>query len=156
MAIRADASPLKRLGFLLLMAGACRSPEPRPLAYGVEQCSHCHMTLADPRFSAELVTTTGRVIPFDDIGCLATFLGGNGIGTDQISSLWVSEFFPPHRLLAASSAVFLRSDSLHTPMDHGIAAVEPGARADSLHALLGGEVLSWEAVLARLRSRATP
>lgn len=151
MARVAGARGLSWLGFLWL-AAACGGSGPRPLAYGIEQCAHCHMTLADPRFSAELVTTTGRVIPFDDVGCLGTFVAGNGVAADQIRSLWVSEFLPPHTLLEVSRAVFLRSNSLHTPMDYGVVALEPGTRADSLRAALGGELLAWDSVVATLRS----
>jgi copper chaperone NosL len=143
-----------RLRFLaiLLAAAACGAPGPRPLAYGTETCAHCHMTLADPRFSAELLTTTGRAIPFDDVGCLGSFVATHGVPAGQIRSLWVSEFLPPHALLAVSRAVFLRSDSLHTPMDYGIVALAPGPRADSLRTALDGELLSWDQVLATLRS----
>ncbi len=109
------------------------------------------MTLADPRFSAELLATTGRTIPFDDVGCLATFVATSGVPAAQVRSLWVSEFLPPHALLEAGRAVFLRSDSLRTPMDYGIVALAPGPRADSLRAALGGELLSWDRVLAMLR-----
>lgn len=153
MARGAGAGGLTRLG-LLLAAAACGAPGPRPLAYGTEQCTHCHMTLADPRFSAELVTTTGRVIPFDDVGCLATFIATRGIPDEQIHSLWVSEFLPPHTLLDASRAVFLRSDSVRTPMDYGIVALAPGPRADSVRMGQGGELLSWEEVLHTVRSSA--
>jgi copper chaperone NosL len=137
---------------VLLAAMACGNPGPRPLAYGTENCEHCHMTLVDPRFSAELLTSTGRVIPFDDVGCLGTLVATGGIPAAQIGSLWVSEYLPPHGLLEVSRAVFLQSDSVHTPMDYGIVAVQPGPRADSLRKALGGELLAWDSVLARLRS----
>lgn len=155
MARSVAAGRLTLLG-VLLAAAACGASGPRALAYGVESCAHCHMTLADPRFGAELRSVTGRVIPFDDVGCLGMFLVTNGIPPAQVRSAWVSEFVPPHRLLEASRAVFLRSESLHTPMDYGIVALEPGPRADSLRAALGGELLSWDQVLAALRSRPGP
>jgi hypothetical protein len=37
-------------------------------------------------------------------------------------------------------------------MDYGIVALVPGPRADSLRTALRGELLSWERVLAELRS----
>lgn len=151
MARSTRASGLIRLG-LLLAAAACGAPGPRPLAYGAENCAHCHMTLADARYGAELLTTTGRVIPFDDVGCLASFVATNGIPAARVGSLWVSDFLPPHALLAVSRAVFLRSDALHTPMDYGIVALAPGPRADSVRAALGGDLLPWDRVLTALRS----
>ena len=152
MARRAGSRALTPLAVLLAAAVAC-TPGPRPLALGSEQCAHCHMTLADPRFAGELVTRTGRVIPFDDVGCLATFVATGGIAPDEIHSLWVNDFARPDSLLRVADAVFLESDSLHTPMDYGLAALRPGAPADSVRARLGGELVSWDAVMLGVRNR---
>lgn len=132
---------------VMLAAAACGTPGPRPLAFGTEQCAHCHMTLADPRFAGELVTATGKTIPFDDVGCLATFVATKGISAVRIHSLWVQDFSHPESLLEATTAVFLRNDSIRTPMDYGVVALRPGPEADSVRAVLGGELLSWAAVL---------
>jgi copper chaperone NosL len=130
-----------------LAAAACGSSGPRPLAFGAEQCAHCHMTLADPRFAGELVTVTGKVIPFDDVGCLASFVASGGVSREQIGTLWVSDFAHPDSLLEVHQAVFLRSDSLQTPMDYRVVALRPGRTADSARAALGGELLSWDQVV---------
>lgn len=103
------------------------------------------MTVADPSMGGELVLTTGRVIPFDDVGCLASFLNSGAVAAGQVRSLWVSDFLPPHALLPVSEAVFLRSDALHTPMDYHLVALRRAA-SDSVRAVLRGELLSWERV----------
>ncbi|HLG05746.1 MAG TPA: nitrous oxide reductase accessory protein NosL [Gemmatimonadales bacterium] len=138
------------VGFL---AAACGSPGPRQLVLGTETCSQCHMTLADPRFAAELVLRTGKALPFDDPGCLATFLTEGSVPRERVHSLWVNDFLPPHDLLDVGEAVFLVSDGIRTPMDHRIAALRPGPSADSLRASLGGELRSWDEVLALVRGR---
>ena len=155
MARRADPRALTRVAVLLAAAVAC-SPGPRPLALGSEQCAHCHMTLADPRFAGELVTRTGRVVPFDDVGCLATFVATGGIAPSDIHSLWVNDFARPDSMLKVTDAVFLRTGSLRTPMDYGLAALRPGPTADSLRARLGGELISWDAVVLGVRRRPAP
>jgi hypothetical protein len=111
------------------------------------------MTLADPSMGGELVLGTGRVIPFDDAGCLASFVNSGAIPAGQVRSLWVSDFLPPHALLPVSDAVFLRSDALHTPMDYHLVALRRAA-ADSVRSALGGELLSWEQVLQTVRGHA--
>lgn len=111
------------------------------------------MTLADPRFAAELVPTTGKSIPFDDVGCLASYVATEGIPRKRIASLWVNDFTAPDSMLEAAGAVYLRSDSFHTPMDYQLVALRPGRTADSLRAALGGELLSWEQVLRRVTER---
>jgi len=110
------------------------------------------MTIADPRFAAELVTRTGRVYTFDDAGCLAAFLR-DGISSRSVASIWVNDFTRPDRLLDATTAEFVRSPGLHTPMASGLAAVPSGPAADSLRLALSGELLSWKDVLARVPDR---
>jgi copper chaperone NosL len=114
------------------------------------------MTLADPRFAGQLVTRTGRVIPFDDVGCLATFVATGGVAPAEIHSLWVNDFARPDSMLEVTDAVFLRTDSLRTPMDYGLAALRPGPTADSVRLRLGGKLISWDAVMLRVRIRPAP
>jgi copper chaperone NosL len=138
---------------VLLAAAACTTPGPRPLAFGAEACSHCHMTLADPRHAGQLVTRTGKVLPFDDVGCLATFVATGGIAGDDIHSMWFHDFAQPDSLLDGRAAVFLQHDSIRTPMDFGLVALRRGPAADSLAAATGGRLLSWDEVLERVRVR---
>jgi copper chaperone NosL len=127
-----------------VLAAACGSPGPRPIAWGEEVCRHCHMTIADPRFAAELVTTRGRVYVFDDVGCLAAFAAAGSVASEVVHSMWVHDLLRPDSLLDARTAVYLRVDSLRTPMSSHIVALAPGAEADSAIARMGGVRLTWE------------
>jgi copper chaperone NosL len=122
----------------------CARPAPRAIAYGEEPCRHCHMTIADPRFAAELVTTTGKVYVFDDVGCLAAFLHEGTVPSSQVHSLWVYDYLLPDSLLDARQAVYLRVDTLATPMASHVAALHAGPAADSLRLRLGGTLLTWD------------
>ena len=155
MAIGPRAHWLTAFGMLYL-AAACRAPGPRPLAFGTAPCAHCHMTLIDRRFAGELVTVTGKAIPFDDVGCLATYIATGAVRRERISALWVDDFAQPDSALDVHHAVFLRSDSLHTPMDYHVVALRPGPLADSMRAALGGELLSWDEVLRLAAKRPGP
>lgn len=128
---------------LLLALGACAQPGPRAIAYGTEPCEHCHMTISDPRFAAEARTAGGRALVFDDVGCLAAWMadapGARG---------WVVSYVDGSAWLAADSATYLRSPALRTPMASGLAALRPGAEADSVQRALGGTLLTWTEVLA--------
>jgi len=136
---------------LVVVVAACGTPGPRPLGYDVESCAHCHMTLSDRRFGGEVILRTGRVIPFDDAGCLVTWLAGEG--PPDVHSIWVSDFLPPHDLLRAEEAVFLVSEAIHTPMDYQIAALASGSRADSVRNALGGELVPWDRLRGIIQAR---
>ncbi|MDZ4673744.1 MAG: nitrous oxide reductase accessory protein NosL [Gemmatimonadota bacterium] len=133
------------IGSLLLLV-ACSTPGPREVVVGTDLCEHCHMTVVDPRFVSQLVTTTGKVLIFDDAGCLATALNDGVVAGPQVRSLWVTDFLAPAALLEAEAAWFVRAPSLNTPMASGLAAVPTSVQADSLAVALGGEVLRWAAV----------
>ena len=156
MAPGAAGSSLSRLGGILFaviagISGAgCSHPAPRPLVEGADVCDHCHMTMADRRFGGELVSTTGKVTPFDDVGCLA--MGTIAADSARIHSLWVSDYLEPDSMVAVERMVFLRTDSVRTPMSYGIVAVRPGQAADSLARALGGTRMSWNDVLAWARA----
>ena len=114
---------------------------------------HTLDVFTDRRFGGELVLRTGRVIPFDDAGCLVSYLGSDPGLADRQHSVWVTDFLLPHDLIRAGEAVFLVSDAIRTPMDYRVAALRPGPAADSLKAELGGTLLSWDAVRDLIRSR---
>ena len=139
----------------LLAAGAlaCGTPGPAPIAFGQVACEHCHMTIADPRFAAELVTRTGKVYAFDDAGCLATFTVTGPVSPERVQSAWVTDFRHPGTLIPAQDAAFLRTEQVRTPMGSNLLAV-PRAAGDSLKAALGGALLDWSQVLAAARAPA--
>ncbi|HJS47697.1 MAG TPA: hypothetical protein VJ773_06915, partial [Gemmatimonadales bacterium] len=134
-------SSVRRALLGALAALACSAPGPRAVALGEEDCAGCHMTVVDPRFAAEVVTTTGKVFVFDDPGCLVRFLEDGGMPAAEVHSLWMADYLAPEQWLDVGEAVFLASPELRTPMAGNVAALRPGPAADSLRAALGGELL---------------
>jgi copper chaperone NosL len=135
---------------LALGAGlaACGVTGPVPLAWGTDGCRHCHMTLADRRFGAEVITTHGRALPFDDAGCAANHLVSGETPPTEVGSVWVIDYSRPDSLIAAAGAVFVRSEKFPTPMGSGVVAVPDSATARQLAATNQGTVLVWTDVLA--------
>jgi hypothetical protein len=107
------------------------------------------MTMVERRFGGELVSVTGKVTPFDDVGCLA--MAAIAADSTRIHSLWVSDFLEPDSLVAVARMVFLRTDSIRTPMGYGIVALRPGTRTDSLARALGAARMSWLEVIGWAR-----
>jgi nitrous oxide reductase accessory protein NosL len=61
----------------------------------------------------------------------------------------VNDYLAPDSLLDARHAVYLRMDSLATPMASHLAALRAGPSADSLRARLGGTLLTWDQLPGR-------
>jgi copper chaperone NosL len=127
---------------------ACATTEPRPIAYGHDECAYCRMIISDARFGAALVTAKGRTVAFDSSECLASYYaqeGGNR-GRDAAQSLWVSDYDHPGHLLPARRARFLRMGGPGSPMGKGVAAFR--SDADARGAAEGSPTLGWDEVLA--------
>jgi len=131
------------------VAAACAAPAPRAIAYGTDECAHCHMTITDPRLAAQLVTRTGKAYVFDDPGCLADFLAAGVVDQSAVHSVWVADYSTDAgHLLPAEEAWLVRSDRIRTPMDNRVAAVPTAGAAESLQAELGGEIVRWAEVVS--------
>ena len=137
---------------LVLLLAACAGAGSVPLRWGEESCRHCHMTLADRRFGAEVITTRGRALPFDDAGCAAEHLAQGETPAAEVSSVWVIDYTHPDSLIAADGAVFVRSSTFHTPMGSGVVATPDSAAATTLAHETGGQVMRWSEVLAAAKA----
>ena len=106
------------------------------------------MTIADPRYAAELVTRTGKVLVFDDIGCLTAFLAAGDVAPGTVHSTWAHDYPAPDAFVRTAELYFVRSPAFHTPMSSGVVAFRQSSNADSLGAAVHGERLEWAQVLA--------
>jgi copper chaperone NosL len=141
---RRRSAPALGAAAAVAVAAACAGPAPRAIAYGTDECAHCHMTVADHRLAAQLVTVTGKTYVFDDPGCLADFLAAGKLDPRSVHSLWLADYTADtERLLPAQDAWLVRSDAIRTPMDNRMAATATPEAAESLRVRLGGEVLRW-------------
>lgn len=133
---------LLAIGAAAGLTASCAAPNARPIAYGKEQCRHCHMTIANSRFAAELVTAKGLVLVFDDVGCLAAYIASGKVQPSEVRSIFVNDFLHPDTMLATRDAIYLKVDSLQTPMGSHLVALR-SADAEKMRTLLGGNVVSW-------------
>jgi hypothetical protein len=93
---------------------------PVPVVWDGEVCGHCKMHVGDPRFAAQLQTTAGDVLNFDDPGCLFDYLASHEVTVYAL-------YFRNHDAdgwLSESEAGFLPVGD--SPMGYGIRAVPRG------------------------------
>ena len=91
-----------------------------PVIWDREVCAHCKMHVGDPRFAAQLQTTDGKVLNFDDPGCLFDYLQSSE-GT--VHALYFRNHLEDGWLSEAEVGFLVAEDS---PMGYGIRAVPKG------------------------------
>lgn len=92
--------------------------QPPRIRYGEDPCDECFMLINESRFAAGFVTIDGQVKRFDDIGCLLLYQKEQN---ENVAHFWVKDF-NTQKWLKADDALFVRSDSIQTPMGFGIIA----------------------------------
>lgn len=148
---RHDRLRPSRRGLVQLGLGACaaalagcgdRTPAPRALRLGREPCQNCGMTVADPRWSAEIWDRDNqRIRVYDDFGCAIL----DAVARKEIDRpdflIWLADETEPTRWLDARAAHF--RSGVATPMGYGHAA---GPQA--------GHPLGYAEAVAAVRARA--
>lgn len=129
---------------LLVVAAACAPGGPRELIAGQDQCGFCRMEISDPRFGAQVILTTGKIHVFDSVECAASFAAS--LEPDRLRAVWVSDA-STGTFIEVEAAGFLADGTLRGPMGHVVAFASP-AEATAQQSQLGGQTVSWAAVLA--------
>jgi hypothetical protein len=124
-------------GLGLALTWTERLPEgPVPVAWDREACAHCRMHVGEPAFAAQLQLEDGRVLNFDDPGCLLRYEAER---RPRVHASWFHHL-REDRWIPGTWVAFVAASP--TPMGYGLGAVEagvPGARspAEALAGLQG-------------------
>lgn len=143
---------MKRFGLIILVLSAlgCKV-EPKPIAYGTDGCQYCRMTIVDAQHAAQAVTAKGRVYSFDAIECLVHYLQDNP--ETEMAHLLVADYQNPGALLKATTAVYLVSPGIPSPMGENLSALTNLNAAEELQSQKGGAVFSWDGIQEHLKNR---
>jgi copper chaperone NosL len=101
------------------------------------------MTIVEPKFGAEIVTKKGKVYKFDDTHCIAVFLERRGV---ELSNIYKTLFVPYNggEFIEVSSAEFVVSSQLKSPMGGNAAAFKNAAEAEKVSAQIpGSKTTNW-------------
>jgi hypothetical protein len=130
------AGLLAVVGLGFTVAWTERPPEgPVQVVWDRAACAHCRMHVGEPGFAAQLQTKDGRVLFFDDPGCLLRYEDEVHPEVHAVYFHHVSE----DRWLPREGTAFVQADP--TPMGYGLGAVETGTSGS----------ISFEAARAQLR-----
>ncbi|MCD2424355.1 nitrous oxide reductase accessory protein NosL [Niabella pedocola] len=124
-----------------ILFSSCTSNSPQPVLLNKDACDFCKMTISDGRFVAELITRNGRIYKFDDMGCLLHYIKENGNGNTR--KVYVADFKKNNVLTDATTAWFIQSEALKSPMAGNIAAFPVKDNAIKEAAGYQAAVMDW-------------
>jgi copper chaperone NosL len=137
---------------LALLAAGCAQGTaeiaPPEIRYGEDVCAECKMIISDPRFAAgyayEIAPGRFETVAFDDIGDMLSFASKH---PEHDVAAWYVHDYETKEWIDATTASYLVSDQVETPMASGIASFANRDRAEVMAASLGVQVMDWSALL---------
>jgi copper chaperone NosL len=102
------------------------------------------MLVMDKRYGSEMVTDKGKIYFFDSIECLVGYLENQKMTKADYHSLWVSNYSDPGNIIDAEKAIYLKNDSLRSPMGLNVLAVENEAQLGPILQEFGGTQLKFK------------
>ena len=141
-------------GFFALLAAAGCSREPKAIAFNTDACEYCDMTISNDRYGAALVTSKGRTYKFDSIECMVeSQMEGEELAGAGVHAHYVVTYEFKGELREASTATYLVSEGMPSPMGANITAFSNREDAEHVQHVKPGELLDWEAVQEYARNR---
>jgi copper chaperone NosL len=135
---------------LLTLISACNHG-PQPINVNSDNCDYCRMMISDKEFASQVLNKQGRSFKFDSVECMAAYDLSNE-GDDVVNSRWVPNFLNTDEWLEATSAFYLHSETLRSPMGMYLSAYSNRADAERMQAEYGGRVIGYQAVLDLVRA----
>lgn len=136
---------------LLAVAGCAAqsgAPKPPEIHLGEDVCADCGMIINDPRFASAYAyeEAPGRTksLVFDDIGDMLAHMAKNP--TLKAVGWWVHDY-DSEQWIDATTATYVMSSQIKTPMNHGLAAFATEAGAQKLAGQTKGQVMNWATLL---------
>lgn len=131
------------IGFLLILFSCNATPQ--AIDYGNDGCHFCKMTIVDKLHAAEIVTQKGKVYKFDASECMVRFL--EEFEASEIKLYLTNNYLEPEVLIDATSATFLISENIPSPMGAFLSAFKNKADAEKIQSEKTGTLYTWDQLL---------
>ncbi len=133
-----------------LLFASCGNKGPEPIQLHKDACTSCKMSISEGNFAAELITPKGRVYKFDDVLCMNGYIKVNK-GTEA-GKFYVGDYQKENELIDATTAWFVRSEHIRSPMGGNTAAFADKAAAEKLADEYQTIIKNWDEINALLSS----
>ena len=134
------------LSFLLL-SGLMMAQE--PIRYGKDQCAFCGMTIRDPHHAAIALSNDNVILKFDAIEGLINYLKEHDEA--DFAQLWVADYANKGSWAEASTATFMISKKVPSPMGAFLSGFASEAEARKTVKKKGGALYTWEEIKRKFK-----
>ncbi|MBO9129378.1 nitrous oxide reductase accessory protein NosL [Bacillus sp. 165] len=127
---------------VVAMAG-CGKKEVKPVAIDEKNhtCAICNMAVMDSQFATEAILENGKVLTFDDIGCMYKWLSENE--DNELQAKFVRDY-NTKEWIAVDKATYVYDNDIQTPMAYNVISFKDKKDAESFISKHEGEVLMSE------------
>jgi copper chaperone NosL len=116
--------------------------EESPIEYGKDACHFCKMNIVDKQHAAEIVTKKGKAIKYDAIECMMSDIKERN--ETDIGLFLMTDYSSPGKLVNATSAHYLISENLPSPMGANLSGFVNKDTAESTLREKGGTLYTWD------------
>lgn len=121
--------------------------------YGKSECSYCRMIIDKKQFGGEIETRSGKVLVFDAVECLAaSYYREWNVPVHDIKAIRVVDYAHPGTLIKATTATFVRTASVESPMGANIVAFSSRSEAHTMIKAPGDSVMTWTGCIGFVRA----
>jgi len=136
------------IALLLILTVGC-TVDKKPIAYGEAACYYCSMTIVDQQHAAQIVTDKGKVYNYDAAECMLNQLQEKDAPVAALH--FVNNYHKPGDLMDATTAVYLISEGIPSPMGEFLTAFRTQAEADAALEKHGGKLYDWEGIKGKFK-----
>lgn len=128
---------------MLLLFTACTF-EAEEINYGADACRFCKMTIVDQQHAAQYVTNKGKQYKYDAIECLLNELSETG--TENVQIALVSDYMNPGIMTDATTATFLVSQEIKSPMGAFLSGFSQNKQANDFVKSDNDKLYTWQTI----------
>jgi copper chaperone NosL len=125
------------------------SVDPKPIDYGMDACHFCKMNIVDQQHAAEIVTKKAKVFKYDAIECMLKDSANNKV--DNVGLYLVMDYKRPNEWLDATTATYLISERVPSPMGEFLSAFKTPEEANAMKLEHSGETYNWNEIINEIK-----
>ncbi|MCG5026931.1 nitrous oxide reductase accessory protein NosL [Anoxybacillus flavithermus] len=125
---------------VVVITGCSQKVEPVAIDEKNDKCAFCHMAVGNNQFATELVLKNGKVLKFDDIGCMYRWMKEHE--NETVEAMFVRDY-ETNDWMEAGKATYVYDQTIRTPMAYNVISFKDEDKAKKFVEQHGGTVLTY-------------